>query len=196
MKCNIPLIPLTFRRKGLTLLELLVVLGIIVILVGIIWIAFAPIREKARIIHCVNNFKQLHFAIEMYRQDYDGREVVIGQRLEYWEVGLPLNPMSLKPYAKTTLLYCPLVYFPDEVRNPWMAGYMWAVWKGKALGSSGPDWADVIAKRGEEFPISADCNHNPHGDKELPWKFVILLRLNGSIETKQIWVLGIGSHEW
>jgi len=183
-------------KKGLTLIELLIVIGIIAVLVGIILVVFSSIKERFRIMYCTNNFKQLHIAIEMYRQDYDGIEALIGQRSEYWELGLPLNPKALKPYAKTSLLYCPLAHFPTETRDLWMRGYMWAVWKGKALGNSGPDWADAIAKRGEEFPISADCNHNPRGDKEFPRKFVILLRLNGSIETKQIMVLGKGSHEW
>lgn len=184
------------RRKGLTLMELLVVIGIISVLVGIIWVVFSSIREKSRIIYCINNLRHIHFAIEMYRQDYDGKIALIGQKAEFWELGLPLNPIALKPYAKTSLLYCPLAYFPNKPKELWMIGYMWAVWKGRALGGSGPEWADVIAKRGEEFPISADCNHNPRGDKEFPRKFVILLRLNGKIETKQIWVLGIGSHEW
>ncbi|MCS7187146.1 MAG: type II secretion system protein [Armatimonadota bacterium] len=194
MRCLLPFTPCPLRKKGLTLVELLVVIGIVVILCAIVYIVFPFILEKALITHCVNNFKQLHLTIEMYREDYNGIDPV--GRHKFWELGLPLNPRALKPYAKTSSLYCPLVYFPEKMREPWMVGYMWAVWDGRALGNSGPDWSEVIAKRKEEFPISADCNHNPRGDKEFPSKFVILLRLNGNIETKRIWVLGVGSHEW
>jgi len=185
-----------FQKKSLTLVELLVLLGIIVILIGIVWVIFSPIREKARIIHCANNLKQIHLAIEMYRQDYGGREAIVGQRMEYWELGLPPSPWSLKPYMKSPL-YCPLAYpTAKDSKDLWLVGYMWAVWRGRALVNSGPDWSEAIAKRGENFPISADCNHNLHGCKEFPEMFVIVLRLNGKIETKQIWVLGTGSHEW
>jgi len=56
-------------RRGLTLVELLLVIGIIAVLAGIIWCAFAPVRERARIVYCVNNLKQLHLALEMYRAE-------------------------------------------------------------------------------------------------------------------------------
>ncbi|MFA0738442.1 MAG: hypothetical protein LKKZDAJK_001553 [Candidatus Fervidibacter sp.] len=185
-------------RLGLTLIELLLVIGIIAVLAGIIWCAFAPVREKARVVHCMNNLKQVHLALEIYRQDYGGVEAEVGRRAEYWELGLPLNPRALKPYSKTsTTIYCPLTYLLGErSKDLWMMGYMWAVWRGKALGVSGPNWSYVIAQRGEEFPISADSNHNPRGYKEFPQKFVIVLRLNGKVEAKQIWVPGSESHEW
>jgi len=167
-------------RLGLTLIELLLVIGIIAVLAGIIWCVFAPVRERARIVYCVNNLKQLYLALEMYRADYGGVEPV-GRR-EYWELGLPPALELLKPYLK------------KEVNCP-LGPLFWQVWKGKVLGDSGPVFAEVIEKRDGEFPISADANHNPRGIWERPWLFVIVLRLNGQVEQKRVWHAK-GSHEW
>lgn len=167
-------------RSGLTLIELLLVIGIIAVLAGIIWCVFAPVRERARIVYCVNNLKQLHSALEMYRADYGGVEPV-GRR-EYWELGLPTTIECLKPYLQREIK-CPL------------GPLFWQVWEGKVLGDSGPIFSEVIEKRGDKFPISADANHNPRGIWERPWKFVIVLRLNGQVEQKRMWHAK-GSHGW
>ena len=78
------------RRFGLTLLELLIVIGIIAALVGIIWAAFAPVREKARQVHCINNLKQIHHAFMLYRDDYGASaEPELGKPRDPAELGLP-----------------------------------------------------------------------------------------------------------
>jgi len=181
---------LRFSKEGLTLVELLVVIGIIAVLAGILWVVFSSVREKARQAGCKNNLHQIWLALQQYRHDYDGLDPD-GTPREYWELGLPPHPWALKPYVKSSL-HCPLA----PAKGLFFSGYMWAVWKGRALGDSGPDWSEAIAKRGENFPISADCNHNPRGCKEFPKMFVIILRLNGKVETKWVEVLGTGSHEW
>src|SRR5436190_534579 len=54
------------RSAGFTLVEMLVVLGIIVLLVGVLSAAFAPAREKARQAACASNLHQIHQSLMMY----------------------------------------------------------------------------------------------------------------------------------
>jgi len=59
-------------RKGLTLIELLIVIGIIAALVGLLFPVSTSIRERARITYCINNLKQVGATLHMYAQDHDG----------------------------------------------------------------------------------------------------------------------------
>jgi len=59
------------RRKGFTIIELLVVLAILVILAGILYPAFASARRVAYNAVCLSNLKQIGLANSMYLQDYD-----------------------------------------------------------------------------------------------------------------------------
>ncbi|MCS7186921.1 MAG: DUF1559 domain-containing protein [Armatimonadota bacterium] len=60
------------KRKGLTLMELLIVIAIIAALAGLLFPVFVTVRERARIAHCTNSLKQVGSALHMYAQDYDG----------------------------------------------------------------------------------------------------------------------------
>jgi general secretion pathway protein G len=60
------------RTTGFTLVELLVVIGILAVLAAILFPVFSRAREKGRSAACASNLKQLGMALAMYASDYDG----------------------------------------------------------------------------------------------------------------------------
>jgi len=52
-----------YNRTGFTLIELLVVIAIISILAAIIFPVFSTAREKARLLTCASNLRQLGLAV-------------------------------------------------------------------------------------------------------------------------------------
>ncbi|HEY8751056.1 MAG TPA: type II secretion system protein [Tepidisphaeraceae bacterium] len=59
-------------RFGFTMVELLIVLGIIVLLVSILLPALSAAREHARRVRCVSNLRQLTMAWLMYADEHKG----------------------------------------------------------------------------------------------------------------------------
>ena len=51
------------RRKGLTLMELLIVVAIIAALAALLFPVFQSVRERAYIASCTSNLKQLYNAL-------------------------------------------------------------------------------------------------------------------------------------
>jgi prepilin-type N-terminal cleavage/methylation domain-containing protein/prepilin-type processing-associated H-X9-DG protein len=60
------------RRTGFTLVELLIVIGIIALLIAILMPALSAVREHARRIKCMSNMRQLSMAWIMYANESKG----------------------------------------------------------------------------------------------------------------------------
>lgn len=58
------------RRSGFTLIEMIVVLGIIAVILSLMLSAFHAGNEAARRIQCMNNLKQIHLALNSYHETH------------------------------------------------------------------------------------------------------------------------------
>ena len=174
------------RLHSLTLIELVVVCTIIAVLVGIIWVVYHSVRERARIAVCVSNLRQIGIALTAYREDYDGISAEEGKENDWWELGLPSPKSSLETLVPSylpskELLYCKgatIIQLPNIKIIP---KYWYQVWSDKEP----IPFRKAIALRGESFPIVIDSFHYDRGSEDILGiiaRWVIVLRLNQKVE--------------
>jgi prepilin-type N-terminal cleavage/methylation domain-containing protein/prepilin-type processing-associated H-X9-DG protein len=86
------------KRIGFTLIELMIVIGILALLLAVLLPVFAHVQEKGRQVLCLSNERQLGLAFLMYTQDNDENVTAGG---DAWAG-------ELYPYVTTTGIFrCP-----------------------------------------------------------------------------------------
>ncbi len=159
---------------GFTLVELLVVIGIIAMLIGLLLPALAQVRLKGQAIKCLSNLSQIGLQMEMYANDNRGLLIPIGpledgtedltlltdtggspkvqDTSQFDNSGNPLPALSSDPYAYMTL--------GSEV-------YPWMRWPALLLGGHyapippQAQWGNYLVKE----PTPGD----PFGYLAAPW---------------------------
>lgn len=106
------------RRTGFTLVELLVVIGIIALVMGILLPSLGRARAQAQQVRSMNNMRQIMAGYTMYYQDHDGWLL-----LGYAPPTLDGNPLTVESEAGHVF------GSPVSERYPWrLAPYVQNIW--------------------------------------------------------------------
>ena len=172
-------------HAGFTLVELLVVIGIIAILISLLLPALNKVRKLAIRTQCASNMRQCYYSLSMYANDNSGRFPTLGITLQnggyapnYWFEGVDaVNSILdlgasyiLKVYCANNpaIMYCPAwsqntVYYDAALLNfdgnpSGVANWWWNYGSGGKAPANGLYSVNYLHIFGYEFMCSGAMN--------------------------------------
>ena len=88
------------RKKGFTIIELLVVISVILILAAILTPAVHKAKSKAKRVQCLGNIRQMGQQALMYAQDWDDKLPRAAAKLSWYQLPGIADPRYLRPAVK------------------------------------------------------------------------------------------------
>jgi len=138
--------------RAFTLVELLVVTGLIALLVAILLPVLTRAREHARIAQCANNIRQIYHSVLMYTNENKGILPLPAPLPDSW-----LTPEDLRGYA---------LRLEEFGRLNYRDGLLWPY-----LGASPAVWTETFLCPSDEPPRFARRNLLPEANISLPRNF-------------------------
>ncbi len=181
-------------RSAFTLLEMVIVVGIMLALATLIFATLGPAREKSRQSVCASNMHQWGKAYAMYIADWDGQDPVKGVPLTRYQLGLPPKTLQFfEAYRLLPVARCPSMHYSDirEERLIPIISYEIAA---DPIGPGAPEYPKTVAHYGPELPLLVCFMHNANTDfgNQPTWatKRLQTLRINQQLDFRQIPVHG------
>lgn len=167
------------RTRGLSLVQSLIVLGILALLSSLTYPLVRAQVEKSKQRACISNLRQIHAALMLYREA-QGSTVLYGDASA---MGLPTSLADLESAGFINLL---------KVRCASPSGnYARGTWTSMfpVQGMDGivPPWPSYVERFKEDAIVVADFNHDraEHASSHFQTHYAIGLYLGGHVRTVQ-----------
>jgi prepilin-type N-terminal cleavage/methylation domain-containing protein/prepilin-type processing-associated H-X9-DG protein len=186
------------RQHGFTLVELLVVIGVIAILIAMLLPALNKARESARTVSCMSNHKQLITAMVMYANDnrgmlarpqtnfssitVDDGGVRSPQAIQWFSkvfVGKYFSNSRIMNGSSSAIIYCPSLDVGSMLSRPWFDSVtnrngigLNNIWNCKLWpDKQGPTRYSLI-RSPARFVLTADVAYNTYHQGHFSWEYL------------------------